>query len=142
MPFYLSNKYNNAPKELKSITGVRWGRIQFRYHSWGQLIHCLFKKTKTTNESELDEIQEQANDELLKNSALWLDDAPYDTDTNAHNPTSPNNKYSDDTTNIYRPFNNDKSMDAVDADQNLEGRRRRRRRLMSLARNIVHRLAM
>lgn len=107
IPFYLTNKYESAPKVLKGIAGVRWARKQFRNHSWGQLSDCLMVKSDESNRSEMQEIQERIGVELRSSASTWLCDPPYDESTPPPGPALPLNEPVDDSLNSNASFDPD-----------------------------------
>ena len=108
IPFYLTNKYETAPKVLKGIAGVRWARKQFRYHSWELLSDCLMARS-----DELSKIQEKIKVELKSSPSEWLCDPPYDEGTPEPGPALPLNEPPDDPVNSSSTFD----PDAVDESQ-------------------------
>ena len=144
IPFYLTNKYEIAPKVLKGIAGVRWARKQFRYHSWGQLTDCLMARSdetdQTSNQSELSEMRARIKVELDSSPSEWLCDPPYDKDTPEPGPALPLNEPPEDSVNSSSFFD----PDAVDNSQlvNADARNSSKwyRRLLFRVRNAVSNL--
>ena len=141
IPFYLTNKYETAPKVLKGIAGVRWARKQFRYHSWGQLSDCLMTrsddKSQASDQSELSKIQERIKVELDSSSSEWLCDPPYDEDTPAPGPALPLNEPPDDPINSSSNFDPDAVDDSQLVNSDAQNSTKWYRRFMNRVRNAV-----
>ena len=79
IPFYMTDDFDNVPRLLQGIQGVKWYRTQARTMAWGMLTDALM--ASSAEETVLEQVKARIRDLLSRQKDTYLCNPPYDQST-------------------------------------------------------------